>query len=172
MKNLLFILPLTILLLTACGDSEKTSQKTTTAAVDNLKSEVYKEIISNEAGDFNGAKIGMTLKEVKALYDDENLSEEADDFLQYKLSNTYTISDYTFIFEDDKLTQIGLDTEVYDSADNNDSEQAQVLFNDLMDTFLDKFGNKYLESENGISSILFWTSEDKEIQLIKDFSEV
>lgn len=159
-----------VITMSACGEKETTT--TELVKPDENTSVYYKEIVKNQAGDFAGFSIGASIAESKKVLDNQYLEEEESDFLLYKVSEKYTISEYSLLFDAGVLAEIALDTKVYDDADNYDSEAALQLFKDLKEDFLKRFGSKYLEETNENNSIMFWTKDGKEIQLIKENAEV
>lgn len=159
-----------VILLTACSD--KKAETTTVIEASENASVYYKEIVKSQAGDFSGFSIGSSMAETKKAFDQQYLVEEESDFLMYKVSEKYTVSEYSLIFDGNALAEIALDTKVYDDADNYDPEAAKQLYKDLKEDFLERFGSKYLEESDEYNNILFWTKDAKEIQLIKDNAEV
>lgn len=172
MKNILFTFAfLSIISLNSCNSGEKNKADTENKISDS-KSVFYKEVVKTLAGDFAGFSIGASFEESKKVMSKEFLTKEESDFLMYKISDKFTISEYSLIFEDGKLIEIALDTDIYDETDNYDSEAALLLFNDLKDDFLKRFGSKYLETETEENTVLFWSDDVKEIQLIKEKAKV
>lgn len=159
-----------VISLSACGDKKSETTETTKPVVNG--SVYYQEVVKTESGDFSGFSIGASMEETKKAFDNQYLIEEESDFLMYKVTEKYTISEYSLIFDGETLAEIALDTKVYDDADNYDFEAAKLLFKDLKTDFLKRFGSKYLEESDETNSILFWTKDGKEIQLIKDNAEV
>lgn len=156
--------------MSACGEKETA---TTEVVKPNENASVYyKEVVKSQLGDFSGFSIGASIAETKKVLGTENLVTEESDFLMYKISEEFTISEYSLIFDGNALSEIALDTKLYDDVDNYDEEAATQLLNDLKTDFLKKFGSKYLEESDEYNDILFWTKDGKEIQLIKDGAEV
>lgn len=172
MKNLIFAFAfLSIISLNSCNSADKNKAEAATKISDS-KSVVYKEVVKTLAGDFAGFSIGASFADSKKVISKDFLTKEESDFLMYKISDKYTVSEYTLIFEDGKLIEIALDTDIYDETDNSDSDAALLLFNDLKDDFLERFGSKYLETETDDNTVLFWSDDKKEIQLIKENGKV
>lgn len=172
MKKLLFAFAfLSFIALNSCNSGEKNKAETVTKISDS-KSVVYKEVVKTLTGDFAGFTIGASFQDCKNVIGKDFLTKEEKDFLMYKISDKLTISEYSLIFENGKLIEIALDTDVYDETDNYDSDAALLLFNDLKDDFLERFGSKYLETEDEDYTVLFWSDDVKEVQLIKDNGKI
>lgn len=168
MKKLILAF-LVIFSISACNETEKETSK----PIDESKSVYYKEVIKTLHGDIAGLSIGASVADCKKIIDGNYLAEEADDYLMYLISdNKYTVAEYGLIFEDGKLVEIALDIDVYNEEDSYDAEGASKLFEELKEDFLERFGSKYLETVTEENTVLFWSDDVKEIQLIKDAGKV
>lgn len=160
-----------MILFSACFTGTETVEEN--LAVEETKSTYYKEVVKASNGDFSGFTLGKSLSETEDVLASEYLSIEEDDFLLFKISDTYTITEYSLYFtENNKLSEINMDTKVYDEEDNYDTSGAIELFNEIKEEFMTKFGSKYLEEVNNDNIIMFWNKGPKQIQLILDNSEV
>jgi len=138
----------------------------------STKSKFYKEVIVKNSGHFSGLILGEEFQKASKIID-ENFKAEEDEneFILYKLDKTYTNSSYELYFKNNKLNEILFDTYVYDEKGMFDKNGSLVLFKEIKEDFLKRFGNKYMETSNTENEILFWSDENKDIQLIHEIGK-
>lgn len=168
MKNLLILFVMTISLVACKNDTKNVA---TPIDTEITKSKAYFEVIKFAGGDFDGFSLGESIASVRQVFGEENLVEEESDYLYYKFEDIYTNSEFEFSFADNKLKELYLDTYVYDETGTFDRAASDMLFNEIKDDFLKRFGNKYMETSDEKNEILFWSNEKKNIQLIHEVSK-
>ena len=163
MKNItLFLLSLIVLI------SCKNDTKEITTVPDIANSKYYQETMLRVGNDFLGFNLGENFETASIVFSKEHLQQEENDYLYYKISNTYTEAEYQLIFEDEKLKEIDFDVHVYDEKGNFNTQGAETLFTEIKADFLKRFGNKYMESSEEENEILYWSKDKKNIQLIHE----
>jgi len=136
------------------------------------KSEFYKTTVIQKGEDFLGLKLGEEFETAREVLPKKYLIEEDENYLYYKIENTFTVVEYQLYFNENKLEEIDFDAIVYDETGMFDKNGAIELFNDLKEDFIYTFGNKYMTSEEEENEILFWNKENKNVQLILEKAKV
>jgi hypothetical protein len=168
MKKIILLF-VTAISLIACNDDSKLVATPTTS--DMTKSKAYFEIIKYAGGDFAGFNLGEKIETASKVFNKENLVESESDYLFYKFEETYTNSEYQLSFSENKLKEIYLDTYIYDETGTFDRAASALLFNEIKEDFLKRFGNKYMETIDEQNEILYWSNDKKNIQLIHEVSK-
>ncbi|MFT4644502.1 MAG: hypothetical protein ACI8ZX_000905 [Planctomycetota bacterium] len=167
--NKLLILFVTAISLVACNNETKTTAQEIDSTVAHSK--YYLEVIKKAGGDFSGFNLGDKVKVAQEVLGEQNLVEKEADYLFYKFEETYSNADYEIFFKDGRLNEILLDAYIYDETGNFDRAASAVLFNEIKDDFLKRFGNKYMETSDEKNEILYWSKDKKNIQLIHEVSK-
>lgn len=168
MKKILILL-VTAFSLVACTNESKKN----TPEVDNsvVRSKYYLEVIKQIGGDFSGFNLGDEFKVASKVFGEQNLIEKSEDYLFYKFEDTYTNSEYQIYFSENKLNELYIDTYIYDETGTFDRAASAILFNEIKEDFLKRFGNKYMETSKEKNEILYWSNNKKNIQLIHEVSK-
>lgn len=136
------------------------------------KSKFYKETVIQKGSDFLGLQLGEEFETALEVLPKEYLGEETENYLYYKIENSYSTVEYQLYFNENKLEEINFDAVVYNEKGTFDENGAIELFNDLKEDFLYSFGNKYMTSSDEVNEILFWNNGNKNVQLILEKAKV
>ncbi len=166
MKKYLY-LALIIVVYISCNENTQEAQ------VDlSNKSIFYKETILKQGGDFLSLNLGDKMENASKVLPKDILQQNEKNYQFYKSSNTFSVAEYQLIYEKEKLVEIDFDVFIYDEKGNFDTDGALELFNELKEDFLKKFGNKYMESSDTENEILYWSKDNKNVQLILEKAAV
>lgn len=168
MKKILILFVSAFLLITCNNESTKTLTET---ATDLTKSKAYLEVVKYSGGDFAGFNLGDDFKVASTIFGEENLVENEEDYLFYKFENTYSNAEYELSFSENRLNELYLDAYIYDETGTFDRAASTMLFTEIKNDFLKRFGDKYMETSDEKNEILYWSNDKKNVQLIHEISK-
>ncbi len=139
-----FILFLVLSACLACG-----AKKEPGAKVEEY-GQVLKRIIKSDKGLFRGADIGMGLKEIKGIENDQKPDEEAENYLSYSFGFKDSLQGNIYYNFEKGLDEIGVD------IFREKSKDCDWLFIDFKNYFTKKYGPPKIDNQ-----LLIWYVKDQ-----------
>lgn len=159
---------LLVIALFACNKSKPAKQVVeTNQTIEALDTKpIYKEVIQTSVGDIAGLQIGENKTNILTFLKSKTIDKSQVNTISYSQKTENSENEVNLGFKNDTLVQIAMDINLVSK------DLAAQLFDDIRNEFFEKYGSKYLQENDEDNTIMYWSKNEKEVQLILEENNV